>query len=224
MPADNIASKEIADLQKRLADLDRERAEVLAALEQSEAAEAAKLQSTIAKGTGDIVRQAALSNSDNVALFRSLFKGREDIFLRRWKNSKTGRSGCAPACHNEWIRGICEKPRIKCSNCPNQAFVLVSEEIVRSHLQDRDVANSAKTEPFVAGIYPLMPDETCWFLAADFDKQSWQRDALAFLAMCGEKGVPAAIERSRSGNGAHIWIFFRNPCPHPRRASSAPIW
>ena len=213
MPADNIASKEIADLQKRLADLDRERAEVLAALEQSEAEEAAKLQSTIAQGTGDIARQAALSNSDKVALFRSLFKGREDIFPRRWENSKTGRSGYAPACHNEWIRGICEKPRIKCSNCPNQAFVPVSDEVVRSHLQGRDVANSVKTESFVAGIYPLMADETCWFLAADFDKQSWQRDALAFLAMCGEKGVPAAIERSRSGNGAHVWIFFSEPVP-----------
>jgi hypothetical protein len=200
MPADNIAGKERADLQKRLADLDRERAEVLAALEQSEAEEAAKLQSTIAQGTGDIARQAALSNSDKVALFRSLFKGREDIFPRRWENSKAGRSGYAPACHNEWIRGICEKPRIKCSNCPNQAFVPISDEVVRSHLQGRDVANFVKTESFVAGIYPLMADETCWFLAADFDKQSWQRDALAFLAMCGEKGVPAAIERSRSGN------------------------
>ena len=58
-----------------------------------------------------------------------------------------------------------------------------------------------------------MADETCWFLAADFDKQSWQRDALAFLATCGEKGVPAALERSRSGNGAHVWIFFSEPVP-----------
>ena len=213
MPADNTTSKEIADLQKRLADLDRERADVLAALEQSKAEAAAKLQSTIAQGTGDIARQATLSNSDKVALFRSLFKGREDVFPRRWENSKTGRSGYAPACHNEWIRGICEKPRIKCGNCPNQAFVSVSEEVVRSHLQGRDVANSAKTEPFVAGIYPLMADETCWFMAADFDKRSWQRDALAFLATCDEKGVPAAIERSRSGDGAHVWIFFSEPVP-----------
>ena len=84
---------------------------------------------------------------------------------------------------------------------------------MRSHLQGRDVANPERTEPFVAGVYPLMTDETCWFLAADFDKQSWQRDALAFLATCREKGVPAALERSRSGNGAHVWIFFSEPVP-----------
>jgi superfamily II DNA or RNA helicase len=213
MPADDTTSKEIADLQKRLADLDRRRAEVLAALEQSEAEAAVKLRSTIAQETGDIARQSTLSNSDKVALFRSLFRGREDVFPRRWENSKTGKSGYAPACHNEWIRGVCEKPRIRCSKCPNQAFVSVSEEVVRSHLHGRDVVNSVKTEPFVAGIYPLMADETCWFLATDFDKRSWQRDALAFLATCGEKGVPAAIERSRSGNGAHVWIFFSEPVP-----------
>jgi hypothetical protein len=84
---------------------------------------------------------------------------------------------------------------------------------VRSHLQGRDVANPGKAEPFVAVVYPLMRDETCWFLAADFDKQSWQRDALAFLATCHEKGVPATLERSRSGNGGHVWIFFSEPVP-----------
>lgn len=213
MPADDTTRKSIADLQKRLADIDRERAEVVAALEQLERNAAAERQATITQATTDSVKQAALSNSEKVKLFRSLFKGREDVFPRRWENSKTGKSGYAPACHNEWIRGICEKPRIKCSNCPNQAFVPVSENIVRSHLQGRDVANSGKTEPFVAGIYPLMADETCWFLAADFDKQSWQRDALAFLATCREKGVPVALERSRSGNGAHVWIFFSEPVP-----------
>jgi len=89
----------------------------------------------------------------------------------------------------------------------------VSEEVIRSHLQGRDVANLGKPKPFVAGVYPLMADETCWFLATDFDQQSWQRDALAFLATCREKGVPAALERSRSGNGGHIWIFFSEPVP-----------
>jgi hypothetical protein len=84
---------------------------------------------------------------------------------------------------------------------------------VRRHLQGRDVANPGKAEPFVAVVYPLMRDETCWFLAADFDKQSWQRDALAFLATCHEKGVPATLERSRSGNGGHVWIFFSEPVP-----------
>jgi hypothetical protein len=213
MPADNTAAKEIADLQKRLADIDRERAEVVAALAQLKRNAAAERQATITQTTTDSVRQAALSNSEKVALFRSLFRGREDVFPRRWENAKIGKSGYAPACHNEWIRGICEKPRIKCSNCPNQAFVRVSEDVLRNHLQGRDIAASERAGPFVAGVYPLLADETCWFLAADFDKQSWQRDSLAFLATCRDKSVPAALERSRSGNGAHVWIFFSEPVP-----------
>ena len=208
---DGSARKEIADLQKRLADLDRERENVLGALEQLKRRAAGEMQPPAAQMVGVIASHAVLSNADKVALFRSLFRGRDDVFPRRWENSKTGKAGYAPACHNEWIRGICEKPRIKCSNCPNQAFVPVSDDVVRSHLQGKDVTRLEKPEPFVAGIYPLMVDETCWFLAADFDKQSWQRDALAFLTTCREKGVPAALERSRSGNGGHVWIFFSEP-------------
>ncbi|MGP8264575.1 MAG: TOTE conflict system archaeo-eukaryotic primase domain-containing protein [Beijerinckiaceae bacterium] len=208
---DGSVSKEIADFQKRLADLDRERENVLAALEQLKGRVAGEVQPPAAQMVGVIASHAVLSNADKVALFRSLFRSRDDVFPRRWENSKTGKAGYAPACHNEWIRGICEKPRIKCSNCPNQAFVPVSDEVVRSHLQGKDVTHLKKLEPFVAGVYPLMPDETCWFLAADFDKQSWQRDALAFLTTCREKGVPAALERSRSGDGGHIWIFFSEP-------------
>ena len=89
----------------------------------------------------------------------------------------------------------------------------VTDDVVRKHLQGRDIAKPGRVEAFVAGVYALMPDETCWFLAADFDKQSWQRDALAFLATCRGKGVPAVLERSRSGNGAHVWIFFSEPVP-----------
>jgi hypothetical protein len=162
---------------------------------------------------GVVASPTALSNADKVALFRSLFRGRDDVFPRRWENLKTGKAGYAPACHNEWIRGVCEKPRIKCGNCPNQAFVPVTADIVRSHLQGRDTTTPGKAEPFTAGVYPLMTDETCWFLAADFDKKSWQRDASAFLMTCREKGVPAALERSRSGNGGHVWIFFSEPVP-----------
>jgi superfamily II DNA or RNA helicase len=211
---DDSPTNEIADLERRLAELDRERLSILAALEQLKKRAGAEVQPTMSFQTaGAIASPAVRSNSEKITLFRSLFRGRDDVFPRRWENSKSGKSGYAPACHNEWVRGICEKPRIKCSDCPNQAFMPVSETVVRSHLQGRDAANPGKAEPFVAGVYPLMPDETCWFLAADFDKQSWQRDALAFLATCREKGVPAALERSRSGNGAHIWIFFREPVP-----------
>ena len=125
------------------------------------------------------VGTAIMSNAEKVALFRSLFHGRDDVFPRRWENAKAGRSGYAPACRNEWVRGVCEKPRIKCSNCPNQAFVPVTDDVVKSHLQGRDFARPERAEPFIAGVYPLQSDETCWFLAADFDRQNWQRDALA---------------------------------------------
>jgi len=205
---------EIADLQKRLAELDRERESVLNALEHLKLRGAPELQSApSSQAVRDAETRKALSNADKITLFRSLFRGRDDVFPRRWENPKTGKIGYAPACRNEWIRGICEKPRIKCTDCLNQAFVPVTDDVVRKHLQGRDLAKSGRAEAFVAGVYALMPDETCWFLAADFDKQSWQRDALAFLATCREKSVPAVLERSRSGSGGHVWIFFSEPVP-----------
>src|SRR6516164_9815552 len=128
--------------------------------------------------------------------------------LRRWENPKSGKSGYAPVYRNEWIRGVCGKPQVKCCECPNQAFVPFGVDIIRSHLAGRATSNATD---FTAGIYPMLPDETCWFLAADFDKKSWKRDVVAFRDTARAKGVPVAIERSRSGSGAHAWIFFEEP-------------
>ena len=156
---DDPLNKETADLQKRLAELDRERASLLTALEQLKLRSKAAAQPALPMQTAeDISTTTALSNAEKVALFHSLFHGRDDVFPRRWENSKTNKVGYAPACHNEWVRGICEKPRIKCGNCPNQAFVPVNDEIVRSHLQGRNIANPERVEPFVAGVYPLLTD------------------------------------------------------------------
>ncbi|MGH6702351.1 MAG: TOTE conflict system archaeo-eukaryotic primase domain-containing protein [Bradyrhizobium sp.] len=214
MTVDGPLNKEIADLEMRLFELECERMSLLTALEQLKLRRMTEVQPTPPLQTvGDIATTTTLSNAEKVILFHTLFRGRDDVFPRRWENSKTGKVGYAPACRNEWVRGICEKPRIKCSICPNQAFMPVNDEVVRSHLQGRDITNPARAEPFVAGVYPLRTDETCWFLAADFDEQFWQRDALSFLATCRERGVPAALERSRSGNGAHVWIFFSEPVP-----------
>jgi superfamily II DNA or RNA helicase len=206
------AQGDIAALQMRLAELDLERERVLAALDRLKQSDALKPDEPMASAE-HVPSTPAMSNADKIVLFRSLFRGREEIFPRRWENTKTGKSGYSPACANEWVRGICEKPRIKCMECPNQAFIPVSDDVIRNHLQGRDSTNLKRTDSFVAGVYPLMPDETCWFLVADFDKQAWRRDALAYLATCREKHVPAALERSRSGNGAHVWIFFAGPVP-----------
>lgn len=155
---------------------------------------------------------AASSTTEKFALFRRLFAGRPDVFPVRWENRKTAKSGYAPACANEWVRGICGKPQVKCGECPDQAFVPVSDDIIEKHLRGGDSLRPSGDD-FVAGVYPLLPDETCWFLAADFDKENWAADALAMLETCRTKGVPAALERSRSGNGGHVWIFFSEPVP-----------
>ena len=136
-----------------------------------------------------------------IALFRSLFAGREDVFPRRWENARTGKAGYAPACANEWKPGLCDKPRVRCGACPNRAFLPVTDGEIAAHLRGRHTI----------GVYPLLPDGTCRLLAADFDKASWRHDAGAFLDACRSKGVPAALERSRSGNGGHVWVFFAEP-------------
>ena len=142
--------------------------------------------------------------SAKIALFLSLFRGRTDVYPRRFESRMTGKAGYAPACGNEWVRGVCEKPRIKCAECPNRRFLPVTEEVVRWHLSGRD----ALGHPFVMGVYPMLQDETCHFLAADFDRNEWQRDASAFVETCSHLGLPVALERSRSGNGGHVWLFF----------------
>ena len=140
-----------------------------------------------------------------IALFRSLFHGRDDVFAKRWENRRTGKSGYAPVCANEWKPGICGKPRIGCGTCPNRAFVALGDAAIADHLRGR----------VTIGVYPLLPDGACRFLAADFDGGRWQADAGAYLAVCRSKSVPAALERSRSGHGGHVWIFFAEPVPAP---------
>jgi superfamily II DNA or RNA helicase len=144
-----------------------------------------------------------------IALFRSLFRGREDVYPRRFESRKTGKAGYSPVCSNEWIPGICEKPRIKCADCLRQRFLAITDNIIRWHLSGQD----DNGRDFVMGVYPMLLDESCFFLAADFDKTNWLEDAKAFLETCGRMDLPAALERSRSGNGGHIWMFFSEPVP-----------
>ena len=139
-----------------------------------------------------------LTTDEKVALFRRLFRGRTDVYPIRWESKSTGRSGYAPACANEWRAGVCEKPRIKCSDCDNRLLIPLSDSIIYDHLAGKRTV----------GVYPLLTGDTCHFLAADFDEAEWKEDARAFVQSCRELGVPVALEISRSGNGAHAWVFF----------------
>lgn len=197
-----LLDEQIVHAKARLDELDRERGQ----LEQ----ELAGLRGR----RGGIARVEAASShaldapftrsaADKVALFRSLFAGRADVFPKHWHNPKTDRAGYSPACSNEWVRGVCEKPRVKCGECPNQAFIPVTDRVILDHLQGRHVA----------GVYPMLDDETCNFLAVDFDKDGWKEDVAAFVETCKCFDVPAAVERSRSGNGAHVWFFFGTRVP-----------
>ena len=149
------------------------------------------------------------SPDEKIALFRSLFRGRDDVYPRRFESRKTGRAGYQPACGNEWVRGICEKPRIKCSECPHQRFLPITDEVIRWHLSGED----SRGQAFVMGVYPMLLDETTFFLAIDLDQDSWRQDADALMESCRRLAVPAAVERSRSGNGAHVWMFFEQALP-----------
>jgi superfamily II DNA or RNA helicase/very-short-patch-repair endonuclease len=142
-------------------------------------------------------------------LFRSLFRGREDVYPRRFESRKTGRGGYQPACANEWVRGVCEKPRIKCSECPNRQFLPLTDEVVRQHLSGQDDLG----RDFVMGLYPMLADETCWLLAIDLDGDAWQQDSQALLETCRRLELPVALERSRSGKGDHLWLFFAEALP-----------
>ncbi len=145
---------------------------------------------------------SSLTPKEKVTLFRNLFRGRSDVYAARWE-SRNGKSGYSPACGNEWKPGICNKPRVKCANCAHRLLMPVTEQVIYKHLTGRHIV----------GIYPLLPNGSCYFLAIDFDKTGWRENARAIVHSCHELKIPAALEISRSGNGAHVWIFFSEPVP-----------
>jgi superfamily II DNA or RNA helicase len=129
------------------------------------------------------------SPDEKIALVRRLFRGRDDVYALRWENDRTGKSGYVPAVVGGWSR---HGPK---------TYLPLSDEAIEQHLRGREAM----------GVYPLLTDDTCWFLACDFDGGTWRLDSLALLEVCSERGVPAALERSRSGAGGHVWIFFSAP-------------
>lgn len=187
----NTIEQELSAIRSRLEALEQEKARLLER-QQSLLAIATSSPSTI---TADAL---PLTNAQKVALFGRLFRGREDIHAVRWENAQ-GRSGYA----NEWRAGVCQKPKVKCGDCQHRSFVPLMPQLLHAHL----------TGKRTVGLYPLLADDHCWLLAVDFDKSDWQDAVAAFREACRDWAIPCAVERSRSGNGAHVWLFFDAPIP-----------
>ena len=164
-----------------------------------------------ALSTLPIIKQH-LSLEEKVDVFRNLFKGREDVFARRWYSRTSGKSGYQPVCRNEWDMKLCDKKKYKCTECPNRSFKPLEYEDIYRHLEGKSPEGQD-----VIGSYAILADNTCNFLCADFDdkscKHGYKKDVLAYVGVCKKWDVPCSIERSRSGHGAHVWIFFEQPLP-----------
>jgi superfamily II DNA or RNA helicase len=146
-------------------------------------------------------RTARFTPEEKIQLFRGLFRGREDVYAVRWE-SPDGRTGHSPKSERDWNAYYAAKPEERQRvDRETRKYLPLTDDVIGAHLKGQ----------ITAGVYPLLVDETCWFLAADFDKKTWQEDASAFLASCREWNVPAALERSRSGKGGHVWLFFSRP-------------
>lgn len=130
-----------------------------------------------------------LSTDEKVALFRKLFRGRTDVYPVRWESKSTGKTGYTPACANEWRAGVCEKPRIKCSHCTNRLLIPLSDAVIYDHLAGRHTV----------GVYPLLEDDTCHFLAVDFDEAEWRDDVRAFVQSCHEEPVSTVFRQAGYG-------------------------
>ena len=147
---------------------------------------------------------------EKVAIFQRAFQGRDDVFAKRWYSSTTQKSGYQPVCKREWNREFCDKRKYKCADCPNRQFAPLTYNDFFNHLAGKDAWGRD-----VIGLYSIRKDNTCCFLCTDFDDKScehgYKNDVLAFVNVCKTWNVPCYIERSRSGNGAHVWIFFDTP-------------
>lgn len=195
----------LQQLEEKLAVLDSERAKLILEinnLRNASRSEAPKRKLPPLLGQSARV-QPPVTPAYKIQLFLKLFRCREDVFPKRWENPKSGKQGYSPVCANEWVKPICQKPKIRCAECNHQKFSALNEEAVASHLKT----------PLTIGTYAIRADDSCVFLACDFDEAAWKEDVLAYTQAARELGIEVAIERSRSGNGAHAWIFFSEPIP-----------
>lgn len=202
----NDISQIIAHKEARLQELEAERQSLITEIEQLKYQ---AMQNQVNKLSEISSLQQQFTSAEKIQIYMGLFRGRMDVFAKRWENLNTGKSGYSPACANEWIRGVCQKPKIKCSDCTKKAFIPLNKDIVLKHFTG-DMHNGMKRD-FTIGVYPMLKDDTCWFLVVDFDKENWQSDVAAFIKTCKSREAPVSLEISRSGKGAHVWVFFEQP-------------
>jgi superfamily II DNA or RNA helicase len=126
---------------------------------------------------------------DKVWFYVDLFRCRSDVYALRWENRRDGRSGWMPAIRGYWRKGM---------NRAQAPYLPLTPDVIGQHLRGE----------VHIGLYPLGDDDTCWWVAADFDKEAAMLDALAFMKAARAHKIPAALEVSQSGRGAHVWIFF----------------
>jgi hypothetical protein len=189
--------QQLADQQHECAQLRSENARLISLLEKHGIAHSVEPPPPTPPATPPRAN-SHLSTEQKIALFRKLFRGRTDVYPVRWEKKDGSKAGYAPACGNERKVNLCDKKRVKCSECGNRLLLPLADQVIYDHLAGEHVV----------GVYPLLTDDTCHFLAADFDEADWRDDAKAFTVSCHELDVPVAIEISRSGAGAHAWIFF----------------
>ena len=203
----------LSETESELSKLNARREQLLGQLAELRQERAAILH---AQQDADQIAPPAITNQSSaeakIDLFRSLFRGRDDVYARRFESRRTGKTGYQPVCRNEWVSGICKKPKGRCDDCTARDFPPITDEVVTNHLLGVDPHDISKRD-FTMGVYPMLLDETCWFLAVDLDKASWKEDAKAFWETCELAALPIALERSRSGDGGHIWFFFSEPIP-----------
>jgi len=143
----------------------------------------------------DMLYLCAKDKKEKISIFRNLFKGREGVFAKYWASSRTEKKGYSPVCKNEWIPQICRKP---CEKCGNKDYVPLDDFWIEKHLKGE----------VTIGIYPIQLDDRVNFLVFDFDKENWFENAKRLIKFCQSIDLPTYLERSRLGNGGHLWIFF----------------